>query len=546
MDNVKFVEEFNKITKNEFDGIIKFSSATYYQKRKELIVTFISEYEKFHTLTNEDEVKIDNALKEIFPAKIGYNFEVKKEIKSTHADQTSVLNTVAGYFNQKNKLIYKSIDKDNVDIEIDDWEIKVVLNLETPLYSMLLIGKPEDLTVGLQNYLDKSFMQSIIVVANEKEMTKEEAEKLATMKINTEGILPTQMRVIKLDIKNKIYSIFKRPKDIPSGASYLVDMKKPAENVMICGKVSNFSMKPYNYSKYDPNDPSTFPQERFRLNFYLDDTTGKMPCVCFLKSRADVDKFNLISDGYEVAVFGNISEFNGSINCTVSAVYECGINYNSIVLENVKPTPLNYRNIEPEKYTEIKRIAAIGDEELPDTNSDYFKDNVLVIYDLEATDKKIDTAEIVEIAALKVVDGVPIETFKTLINPKMHIPDEVTEKVHHISDDMVADMPTMEDVIDDFYKFTRGAKLVGHNILGYDYPLMNKYMVKAHYKFDNDMEDTLTMARKYLANDIEDKNFRLESLSKHYHIEHENAHRAMADVLATYEILKIIAKKMQK
>ena len=49
--------------------------------------------------------------------------------------------------------------------------------------------------------------------------------------------------------------------------------------------------------------------------------------------------------------------------------------------------------------------------------NEYFKDKTFVIFDLETTDLKTESAEIIELAALKVVDGVPTETFQTLIKP---------------------------------------------------------------------------------------------------------------------------------
>lgn len=106
---------------------------------------------------------------------------------------------------------------------------------------------------------------------------------------------------------------------------------------------------------------------------------------------------------------------------------------------------------------------------------------------------------------------------------------------------MVADKPTFKEVLPDFFKFTRGAVLVGHNISGYDYPLLAKYADAEGYVFDNEMEDTLILARKYLT---EVRHCGLEALSRAFNISHDNAHRAMADVFATVEVLRIIAKRM--
>ena len=111
----------------------------------------------------------------------------------------------------------------------------------------------------------------------------------------------------------------------------------------------------------------------------------------------------------------------------------------------------------------------------------------------------------------------------------------------HIDNLMVADAPAINDVIPDFFKFAQDSILVGHNIFGYDFPLIKIYADKLGYVFNNEMRDTLVLARQYLSGL---KSFSLESLSKEFGISHENAHRAMSDVLATFEVFKIIASKM--
>jgi DNA polymerase-3 subunit alpha (Gram-positive type) len=71
--------------------------------------------------------------------------------------------------------------------------------------------------------------------------------------------------------------------------------------------------------------------------------------------------------------------------------------------------------------------------------------------------------------------------------------------------------------------------------------LLEKYARQEGYKFDNELVDTLLLAREHLT---EFKRFDLVSLSKNLNISHENAHRAIADVYATAELLKIIAARL--
>ena len=152
----------------------------------------------------------------------------------------------------------------------------------------------------------------------------------------------------------------------------------------------------------------------------------------------------------------------------------------------------------------------------------------------------INTAEPIELAAVKMVDGVLTEVFQSFAKPSEPISDFITE-LTSITNEMVAESPKFEEILPDFFKFTRGCTLVGHNISGYDFPLLEKYARQEGYKFDNDLVDTLLLAREHLT---EFKRFDLVSLSKNLNISHKNAHRAIADVYATSELLKIIASRL--
>ncbi|MDE5601835.1 MAG: 3'-5' exonuclease, partial [Clostridia bacterium] len=357
----------------------------------------------------------------------------------------------------------------------------------------------------------------------------------------------------------------------------------------------------YNNKKYDPDDAKKGPKELPMLRFMLDDGTGKMDTVCFPKpDEADKIEFFLsgkaeISEDYAVdeaqsseatvstadsiestdkqdnitpteineignkggenngkeakedtqepqdvyvVCFGRVSKFRDTYSLTANAIFECEINFDSIHADESKPEPAKYVNVFPENCVTLQQQSFIESEE--DEINPYFIGKTFVIYDLETTDVAIDKAHVIQIAALKVVDGIEKQTFETFVNPPIAIPQLITELTHIENSDVIG-APTIEEVMPDFFKFTRGAILVGHNICGYDFPITNRLARDMGYIFDNELLDTYPLAKKYMP---EMSNFKLTTLSKSLKIEHLSAHRADSDVYATWGVLKEIAKRM--
>ena len=74
------------------------------------------------------------------------------------------------------------------------------------------------------------------------------------------------------------------------------------------------------------------------------------------------------------------------------------------------------------------------------TKTPLFKD--FVVLDFETTGLSSLSDRIIEIGLVKYRDGVVVDSFGTLINPKKHIPIEVS-RVNNITDAMVVTMPTI-------------------------------------------------------------------------------------------------------
>ena len=159
-----------------------------------------------------------------------------------------------------------------------------------------------------------------------------------------------------------------------------------------------------------------------------------------------------------------------------------------------------------------------------------------VAFDLETTGLDADNDSIIEIGALKVVDGKVCERFIEFVKPQKQISSKITE-ITGITNEMVANARPTEDIIRDFVSFCEGYILVGHNIM-FDYKFMKQHAIKFGYSFEKQGLDTLQIARKTLKH-LESKS--LGALCEYYHITNQAAHRAYHDALATAKVYHMLA-----
>ncbi len=157
----------------------------------------------------------------------------------------------------------------------------------------------------------------------------------------------------------------------------------------------------------------------------------------------------------------------------------------------------------------------------------------IVFLDLETTSVDTRRAEIVEIAALRFLldNGVMRETtsFHSLVKPSRPIPPAATS-VHHITNEMVADAPLIEDIIGRFVDFLGDSILAGHNIDGYDLPIIRRFAGRiCRRDIYNPTFDTLALSRELIPR----VSHTLGDLASMYGVPLKDAHRAMDDVRAT-------------
>lgn len=157
------------------------------------------------------------------------------------------------------------------------------------------------------------------------------------------------------------------------------------------------------------------------------------------------------------------------------------------------------------------------------------KDSFIVI-DIETTGLNSINDEIIEIAAIKVIDinSLSHDTFQILIKPKKDISIEI-QNLTGITNEMLSKGDTIENALQYFSDFIEDYPLIGHNI-NFDIKFLDNKMKKAKLNFSNkELIDTLELSRKAFK-DVE--NHKLITLKDYLKIYTEN-HRALSDAHAT-------------
>ena len=166
-------------------------------------------------------------------------------------------------------------------------------------------------------------------------------------------------------------------------------------------------------------------------------------------------------------------------------------------------------------------------------------DNYISI-DLETTGLNPKLDKIIEIGAVKVVEGQIVDTYSALVNPGRRLEERITE-LTGITDADLEGKPYIEEILPEVMAFLGDMPLLGHSVL-FDYSFLKKAAVNQKLTFEKQAVDTLRIARRYLT-ELEHRS--LDYLCDYYHIPH-HAHRALADAQATHILYGKLAELFYK
>ena len=158
----------------------------------------------------------------------------------------------------------------------------------------------------------------------------------------------------------------------------------------------------------------------------------------------------------------------------------------------------------------------------------------LAFFDIESTGINPSTDRIVELAIIKINPDGQQSRLRRLINPGMPIPKESSD-IHGITDEMVKDAPVFKQIAAEVLDFLDNCDLGGYNSNRFDVPLLVEEFLRAEVPFSISQRRLLDVQKIY--HKMEPRTL---SAAYQFYCGHslEDAHSAVADVAATWEVLQ--------
>jgi DNA polymerase III subunit epsilon len=156
-----------------------------------------------------------------------------------------------------------------------------------------------------------------------------------------------------------------------------------------------------------------------------------------------------------------------------------------------------------------------------------------VVVDLETTGGSAMYDRVLEVAAIRVQDGIIQDRFERLVEPGVPIPPFVT-RLTGINAALVSGKPRFESVLPDLRRLVDGAVVVAHNA-SFDCNFLSSAFARAGTPWQGERLCTLRLARRLLPGL---HSYRLDSLCAFLGFSFVQRHRAGPDAEATLSLLQ--------
>ncbi len=511
MENL--LQKLNFNFKDKF-SYLKLYEVVFFKQNKFLEIKFLYPYNV--EISDEDKAEIVKFVEKT----LNLHSKISVKFKKSYLDENIIRQELLGYIKKFHSSVFTFLNSENIEILRNEFFITIKIKLSGKLFELY---KNKNLEENIKKHMEKNFISEFDVelLACDDEIDTESFIENEKKKIFESHLSQKKTPRYKIEDVDLIFG-----KEIDPAPEFIKNILKEKNSVILAGNILNFEKKEY-LSKKGKTAGTT----KFYYAFVLDDTTAKID-VRYFASKQNIEKMDKLFNGGQVAIVGDVKEFNKKFTLYVNSIAYCKL-----------PAKIEYREeekvlkeecIKPEPYKIVKQEnLLVSEKPLPE---EVLKTSY-VVFDTETTGLDYEKDEIIEIGAVKIKGGVITEQFQTLVKPNQKIPVTATE-INNITDEMVARAPSGERVITDFYNWAKGSTLVAYNA-SFDMKFIQALAKKMGRYFDNPVLDALALAKSKLKL----SRYKLSDVVKRLNVTLNNAHRALADTVATAEVFLILMRE---
>ncbi len=465
------------------------------------------------TFKDSEKEEIKQAVYEIL------NLKGKLECKfnKSYLDENIVLTKVKEFFKTNFDSISSCINENNIGYKKNNIAVELTFYINETLFKYF---KDNDVCEKLKDFLLNNFCGDFLLKSeiDNSENFDEESLNLRAMAIQSN--IETKAKTPRYNVAN-IRQVF--GSDIMPMPEYINNLKGEKISLILAGNVEALEQKEFLPRR---NKIKGIDEKRKMYKFKLNDGTATVNCIHFC-TKSSEKHFSLVEEGAYILCLGDyVKRDNGEMQYNIKSLALCSktdevVEYKENTIESD-----NYKYVFPTPYTRIIQDNLFATKK---AYPDYIMNNTFVVFDVETTGLVPDKNEITEIGAVKIVNGEIIERFQTLCKPHQLISAEIT-KLTGITNEMVENEHSPEDIIEDFLRFAKDSIMVGYNV-NFDYQFIQFAAKKKDKTFNNEFRDCMGDAKAKLFL----PNYRLGTVVDHLGVTLNNAHRALYDATATAE-----------
>jgi len=175
---------------------------------------------------------------------------------------------------------------------------------------------------------------------------------------------------------------------------------------------------------------------------------------------------------------------------------------------------------------------------------DLYKNKRIVLFDTETTGLNVKNDDIIQIAAVEIINGKLGNSFNVYLKTQKDLTD--SRKVHNISNELLRKSGVdSKDGLKKFLDFVKNDVLFAHN-LKFDLEILLSNLSRNNIDVSSIISkhnyDTLSISRKLFP---KLNSYSLEDLISEFNLEGKNSHNAVDDVLATAELVKHLVNEAE-